>query len=189
MDESATMKTIILDPGHGMSNKKRGVYDPGACSGGAQEATIAMDWANELRTILIARKAKVIRTRINAKDPAPVSRRDDIAVSYGGDLMLSLHCNSGGGKASGTEVFYRGADDKAMAAKISAAVARVLGIRDRGAKTESQSQHTTLAVLEFDKCWLLEIGFIDHVGDRAKMIDPAYRRQACNAIADILIQP
>lgn len=177
--------TIILDPGHGMSNRERGVYDPGACSGGAQEASIAMDWANELRAILLSRKHKVVRTRVDAKDPAPVSRRDDIAVSYNGDLMLSLHCNSGGG--TGTEVFYRGPDDKGMAAKLSATVSYVMGLRNRGAKTEKESQHSSLAVMEFDKCWLLEIGFIDHVVDRAKMLDPALRKIACNAIADILL--
>lgn len=182
------MKTIILDPGHGMSNRKRGQYDPGACAGGATEAAIVMDWANELRSILTAKKYRVIRTRIDANDPAPVSRRDDIAVSYGGDCMLSIHCNSGGGKATGTEVFYRGADDKEMAAKLSATVAKVLDVKDRGAKTEKESQHTSLAVLEFDKCWLLEIGFIDHDGDRSKMLDPKIRKSACIAIANILIE-
>jgi N-acetylmuramoyl-L-alanine amidase len=43
--------------------------------------------------------------------------------------------------------------------------------------------------MAFQPCYLLEIGFIDHNGDRNKMIDPALRRQACNAIADILLQP
>jgi N-acetylmuramoyl-L-alanine amidase len=180
------MKTIILDPGHGMSNRKRGVYDPGAVSGGASEAAIVMDWANELRAILRTRKHRVIRTRVDAKDPAPVWRRDDIAVAYGGDLMISLHCNAANGKASGTEVFYRGADDKAMAVKLSAAVSTALGIRNRGAKTESQSQHSSLAVLEFDKCWLIEIGFIDNASDRAKMLDPVLRRKACEAIASAI---
>jgi N-acetylmuramoyl-L-alanine amidase len=181
------IETVIVDPGHGMGNRERGVYDPGACSGGAEEASIAMDWGNELRSQLMAKGFKVIRTRRDAKDPAPVSRRDDIAVSYGGDIMISLHCNSGGGKASGAEVFYRGADDKTMAAKLSAAVAEVLGIRDRGAKTEKECQHKSLAVLEFDKCWLIEIGFIDHAGDRAKMLDPTIRKAGCAAIVDVIL--
>lgn len=178
--------TVIIDPGHGMSNRKRGVYDPGACAGGATEAAIALDWANELRKTLIARKHRVVRTRIDDKDPAPVSRRDDIAVSYGGDIMVSLHCNSTPG-ATGTEVFYRGEDDREMARQLSAAVSGVLSLRNRGAKTEAQSQHTSLAVLEFDKCWLIEIGFIDNAGDRAKMLDPSLRKAACEAIADVIL--
>jgi len=180
------MSTTILDPGHGMSNRRRGQYDPGAVSNGVAEADIAMGYANELRAILIKRKHKVIRTRVDNKDPAPVWRRDDIAVSYGGDIMISLHCNAANGKASGTEVFYRGADDKALAVKLSAAVSTALGTKNRGAKTESQSQHSSLAVLEFDKCWLIELGFIDHARDRAKMLDPAIRRKTCEAIADVI---
>lgn len=181
------IEVVIVDPGHGMSNRERGVYDPGACSGGEQEASIAMEWGNELRSQLMAKGVKVIRTRRDAKDPAPVSRRDDIAVSYGGDIMISLHCNSGGGKASGAEVFYRGADDNAMAAKLSAAVASVLGIRDRGAKTEKECQHKSLAVMEFDKCWLIELGFIDNAGDRAKLLDPVLRAAGCKAIVDVIL--
>lgn len=180
--------TIIIDPGHGMSNRRRGIYDPGACADGATEASIAMDWANELRAIIQSLGHRVVRTRVDSHDPAPVSRRDDIAYSYHGDRMISLHCNSGGGgSASGTEVFYRGADDREMAAKLSAAVAGALSIRDRGAKTEAESQHSSLAVMEFDKCWLLEIGFIDHAGDRAKMLDPDTRKRTCNVIADVLL--
>ena len=183
----SNIKTIIVDPGHGMSNRERGVYDPGACAGGAQEASIAMDWGNELRAQLVTRGKRVVRTRVDENDPAPVSRRDDIAYSFKGDRMISLHCNSGGGKASGTEVFYRGADDREIATKLSAAVAGVLGVRDRGPKLEKDSQHKSLAVLEFDKCWLLEIGFIDHAGDRAKMLDPVIRKRACAAIIDVLL--
>ena len=170
-----------------MSNRRRGVYDPGACDGGATEAALAMEWANELRGILKAQGHAVIRTRVDAKDPAPVSRRDDIAVSYGGDVMLSIHCNSGGGQASGCEVFYRGADDKAKAEKLSSALSAALGIKNRGAKTEQESQHTSLAVMEFDKCWLVEIGFIDNAGDRAKMLDPKLRKVGCEALASALV--
>ena len=55
--------TIILDPGHGMSNKRSGQFDPGAVSNGVREADIAMDWCNELRGILMEQGHKVIRTR------------------------------------------------------------------------------------------------------------------------------
>jgi N-acetylmuramoyl-L-alanine amidase len=182
------MKTIIIDPGHGMSNRKRGVYDPGAVSGHHSEAAIVMDWANELRQIIRADGHKVIRTRVDAKDPCPVSRRDDIARAYGGDIMISLHCNSSGtGKASGVETFYRGADDREMAVKLTNAVYKALNLPNRGPKTERQSQHSSLAVLDFDKCWLIELGFIDHHQDRLKLLDPALRRKACEAIAAVVL--
>jgi N-acetylmuramoyl-L-alanine amidase len=181
------MKTVIVDPGHGMDNRKRGVYDPGVCAAHHSEAVIAMDWANELRGILKARGCKVVRTRVGDKDPAPVSRRDDIARAYGGDIMISLHCNAANGRASGTETFYRGADDYAMAKRLTDALCAVMATPNRGPKTEHESQHASLAVMEFDKCFLIEIGFIDNPSDRAKMLDPGMRRNACEAIASVII--
>jgi N-acetylmuramoyl-L-alanine amidase len=179
-------RIIILDPGHGMGNRRAGSFDPGAVAGGIREADIVMDWANLLRELLIERGHRVVRTRIDHKDPASIGQRAKIAKQYHGDVMLSLHCNAANGKANGTETFYRGINHKAKAEAITAAVCKALGTRNRGAKTESQSQHARLAVMSFQPCFLLEIGFIDHPGDRAKMIDPAYRRQACNAIASII---
>lgn len=181
---------ICIDPGHGMSNRKRGVYDCGAAvkmqGKEITEAEIVMDWANELRGILQGMGHEVVRTRVDARDPAPVSRRDDIALSYGCDRMISLHCNAAAGTARGTEVYYRGADDKAMAERLSAAVCGVLGIPNRGAKMEEQSQHSALAVLEFDKCWLVELGFIDNAGDRAALLDETKMLLACQALADVI---
>ena len=181
------MKTIIIDPGHGMSNRKNGVYDPGACAAHHSEAAIVMEWANVLRGILKERGCKVIRTRVDDKDPAPVSKRDDIARQYGGDIMISLHCNAASGNASGIETFYRGSDDRAMAKALTDALCAVLGLPNRGPKTEHESQHSSLAVMEFDKCYLIELGFIDNSKDRTILLSPEMRRKGCEAIADVIL--
>jgi N-acetylmuramoyl-L-alanine amidase len=181
------MSTIILDPGHGMSNRKSGVYDPGACSGKIEEATVALDWVNELRAILQKAGHKVVRTRVDATDPAPVSRRASIAKEYKGEVMLSIHCNAANGKAGGSECIYRGDKNKAKAITISKVCSTALGIKDRGPKVEADSQHGRLAVMAFQPCFLLEIGFIDNAGDRAAVLDPAKRKAACEAIAKVLI--
>lgn len=180
------MRTIIIDPGHGMGNKRAGRFDPGAISNGVREADVVMDWANELRDILRARKYRVIRTRAHPNDAAAISQRARIAREYGGDIMLSLHCNSHNGSANGTETFYRGAEHREKAKQITDAVCSSLGTRSRGAKVESQSQHGRLAVMSFQPCFLLEIGFLDHAGDRAKMLSSELRRKACEALADTL---
>jgi N-acetylmuramoyl-L-alanine amidase len=183
------MKTppiIILDPGHGMANKAAGRYDSGAVAAGVEEADVVMDWANELRAILRSRKVPVIRTRFDLMDPAPIGQRAAIARRYKGEVMVSLHCNSTPG-ASGTETFYRGAENRAKATQLNLAVVKALGTRNRGAKTEQESQHATLAVMAFQPCFLIELGFIDHPGDRAKMLDPNLRRKACEAIADVVL--
>ncbi len=85
-----------------MSNRKPLVYDSGAECAGYTEAAIVMDWANELRAVLMRPGNTVIRTRVDYHDPAPVSRRDDIARAYGCEVMISLHCNAATGPASGS---------------------------------------------------------------------------------------
>lgn len=178
---------IILDPGHGLSNRKHGVYDPGAESFGDTEAGIVMEYANRLRAILRTRGYPVVRTRVDAHDPCPVGTRAKIARDYHGTVMISLHCNAADGRATGTECFYRGETNRPTAERLSAAVAAVLGIKDRGAKTESQSQHSTLAVMAFQPCFLIELGFIDNVHDHENMVEDTDRMQAaCIAIADII---
>jgi len=180
------VKTIILDPGHGLSNRKPGVFDPGAVSGDVREADIAMAWVNEIRAFLRCAGYKVIRTRYNNDDPAPVSERATIAKEFGGDIMLSIHCNAANGTANGTETFYRGEANRKKAEAINKAVVDALGTRDRGVKLEAASQHKRLAVMAFQPCLLVELGFIDHEGDRAKMLDPELRAKACEAIANAL---
>ena len=178
--------TVILDPGHGMGNRRSGVFDPGACASGFRESDIALAWANELRAILLAAGHRVVRTRIDHTDPAPVGKRAGIAREYGGEIMLSLHCNAANGSASGTETFYRGEGNRDQAESINKAIIAALGTSNRGIKLESDSQHATLAVMSFQPCFLIEFGFIDHPGDRAKMLDPVLRKAACNAIARVL---
>lgn len=177
---------ICIDPGHGNWSRKRGSYDPGAECKGRNEASIVMVWANALKAILEGMGHQVVRTRVDAKDPAPVWRRDDIARAYECVRMVSLHCNAFDGKANGTETFYRGEDDKAMAKRLNDAVCKAMGTANRGVKTEKQSQHSSLAVMEFDKCWLIELAFIDHDGDAAKLVDPVLVQAACKGIAEAL---
>ena len=178
---------IILDPGHGMSNRRAGRYDPGACAFGETEAEIVMEWANILRGILRARGFAVVRTRVDRNDPAPIGQRAAIARRYSGSFMLSLHCNAANGRARGSECFYRGSENKATAARFSAAIARHLATPDRGAKTESSSQHGRLAVMSFQPCFLLELAFIDNAADHAALTeDPDIIRQACESLADII---
>lgn len=181
------MKTICIDPGHGMNNRRPQVYDPGAECDGFTEAAIAMEWANELRGILLARGAKVVRTRVDESDPAPVSERAAVAKQYRCEVMLSIHCNAADRGANGTETFFRGKENAAKATRINDAVRLALGTKDRGVKTESQSQHKTLAVMAFQPCFLIELGFIDHAFDRAKMLDSSLRRKACEALASVLL--
>lgn len=168
-----------------MGNRKRLRYDTGVVVDGVAEATVVMDWANELRKHLQAAGHKVIRTRVDENDPAPISRRDDIARAYGADIMISLHCNYGSTKG-GAETFYRGEEDRAFAVTLTNAVSQAMGTLNRGAKTEKESQHPSLAVMEFRNCWLIELGFLTSLEDRAKLLDQAVKWRTCKALAAAL---
>lgn len=181
---------ICIDPGHGMGNRKRGVPDSGAAVtvGGKKitEAEIVMDWANELRGILLGMGHKVVRTRVDGNDPAPVMERAHTAMVYDCEVFISLHCNAANGQANGTETYYRGAKNKSLARACNDAVVTALGTRDRGVKTEEASQHARLAVLNFPRAVLIELGFIDHAGDRAAMLDEGKMLLACQALAEAI---
>ena len=76
-------------------------------------------------------------------------------------LDISIHLNAGGG--TGCEVYYTSDKGKPYAKKVSAAVAKALGIKDRGAK-ESDS----LYVLNHTKspAILVECCFVDNKTDQ-----------------------
>ena len=83
--------------------------------------------------------------------------------SHAVDLVISFHLNASDGNGQGVEVLYY--DQKDLAAKISAQLAKDIGWRDRGAK-----QRTDLAVLNGTKApvILIELEFIDNESDMAK---------------------
>ncbi|MGH0567354.1 N-acetylmuramoyl-L-alanine amidase [Bacillus anthracis] len=83
--------------------------------------------------------------------------------SHDVDLVISYHLNAYDGKANGVEVLYF--DQKDLAAKVSAQLAKDIGWHDRGPK-----QRTDLAVLKGTKApaILIELGFIDNESDMAK---------------------
>lgn len=161
---------ICLDAGHGMSNRRPGVFDPGAVSAGFQESDIALQWAISGEFLLPQSGIDVFLTRDDNKDAAPVSRRDDMATQAGCTHLISIHCNAANRNATGVEAFYRDAKDKAFAEIVLDCLQKATGLRNRGLKAESDSQHSRLAVLDFGPpACLIEIGFIDNPVDRAKI--------------------
>ena len=163
---------LCIDPGHGASNRKAGVYDPGATLGNFTEADIVLQVA--LTGQWLAKTEfgiPTFLTRDDDSDPDPVGTRDDRAEAAGCTHFLALHCNAASGSASGTETFYRDGADKSFAAQVQRAALGAWELKDRGLKTEADSQHSRLAVFDFDgPAALLEMGFIDNEIDRARML-------------------
>ena len=116
---------FCIDPGHGGK-------DPGALGRHHKEEDFNLAIGLELRKILLAKGHKVIMTR--DKDVfVSLNSRCAIANNYKADRFISIHCNAAGSpKAGGAEVCYITA--QALAKKMSADLARLLHITNRGCK-------------------------------------------------------
>lgn len=159
----------LLDIGHGMSNRKPGVYDPGAVARGVTEhRTVAavVDAASKaLDDVLVAPDflglSSVVRWFNIRYEP--------------GDFVIAVHMDaSDNAAANGTSVYY--ADEAPSPRNIDAAllasvISGTLGTRNRGARNASASQHSRLAILSDTKApaFLVELGFITNEGDTSRV--------------------
>lgn len=162
------MVKLGIDAGHGMGNKKPGVYDGGAESHGVHEADMTLAYALAVKFVFKQAGIDVFLTRDESSDVTPVGHRNEQAEQAGCTHFIAIHMNDGGG--TGTECYYRGRNGspaKDWASRVLGCALRAFGLKDRGLKDEGASQHTSLAVLDFKgPACLVELGFIDSDRDR-----------------------
>jgi len=179
---------VAIDPGHGMSNRQPGSYDPGGTHAEAgfrfEEAEIALRYALALREALRSRGSSVFLTREDARDHAPLGERAANAKLAGAQILVSLHVNAvEDARASGVEVLYRGEASQPLAQTLQTAIVAVAKLRNRGIKPRDD-----LAVLRFPgPAALVELGFIGNDADRAVLVNPARRHAICEAIAEAVL--
>ncbi len=179
---------VAIDPGHGMSNRQPGTYDPGGTHDEAgfrfEEAEIALRYGLALREALRARGIAAFLTREDAGDHAPVGERAGNAKLAGAQLLVSLHVNDvEDARANGVEVLYRGEASRPLAQALQTAVVAAAKLRNRGIKPRDD-----LAVLRFaGPAALVELGFLGNDADRAVLIHPALRFAICEAIAEVIL--
>lgn len=179
---------VAIDPGHGMSNRQFGVFDPGATHIENQvrheEASIALKYGLALRDVFRAQQHEVFMTRDDNEDHAPVGQRAGNAKAAGAEVFISLHLNDfDDDSANGVEVLFRGNDDRLLAQKLQTALVQVTGFKDR-----EIDQRNDLAVLKFDGvAVLIELGFIANDGDRNTLLNPQKRQMICETIANVVI--
>lgn len=173
---------VCVDSGHGLSNREPGVYDPGACNGQHQEASLALLYGKALARELQARGATAVLTRENDAQPCPLNARVGIARAARADLLLSIHLNSSADAlATGTETLFLRTDG--VARRVQGALVRTLGLRDRGVKLRDD-----LAVLKYEKpAILVELGFISNTAtDLPVLLRPDTPARVAVAIAEAL---
>jgi N-acetylmuramoyl-L-alanine amidase len=179
---------VCVDPGHGMSNRTKNVFDPGAVhvEDGLtfREADIALKYGLTLKDVFRAKQIEVFMTRDDNLDHAPVGERAKNAEDAGCDVLISLHLNDfEDDTANGFEVLYGDDDHENLAQELQTAVLAVNGLRDRQIKLR-----TNLAVLKFKgPAALIELGFIANDDDREVILNPQKREAVCAAIAKVVL--
>ncbi len=179
---------IAIDPGHGMSNRTSGVYDPGAThtEGGSkyEEAAIALKYGLTLKEVFRKRGHQVFMTRASAEDEAPVSGRASNAEGEGCEVFISLHLNAvEDERANGLEVLYRNQEYLDLSNELRDALCEVTGFKPR-----RSVQRTDLAVLKFDgPAVLIELGFIGNDENRETLLNKATRQAICEKISDVVL--
>lgn len=154
----------------------------GARGSGYEESAVARQFA----PILAAAFAKVGQRTVDCTDNVSTTQTANInrlislcnAVDPNGRLDISLHLNSSDtASATGVEVLYY--DQVALAGKVSAAIAKAAGLRDRGPK-----ERKDLGVLRGTNApaILIELCFISNPDDMRKLYDNM------QAIANAIVQ-
>jgi N-acetylmuramoyl-L-alanine amidase len=163
--------TILLDAGHGLGNRRPNLYDPGAVGSGTTEHEVVREVVTQTLIRLLARKvaAKAAPGGSLALVRIPWARKTLRAT----DVLISIHMNAGGG--TGTEVLH--AEDRPelipRAARLSAAIAKGLGLRNRGAKPDTESFVGHVGLLhasDVAQSFMAEMGFMDDQEDVAVVI-------------------
>lgn len=157
---------LALSAGYGLNSRTTGKTDSGALIKGTKitEAAFVRDITKRMYknfSVLFSGRRKGYVMFI---DDVKYFKADDLAKRRSCDLFIEYHLNAGGG--TGTGVLYEDTKDKVFAVAFSKAIAKAIGVRNRGAK-----RITNLAVLDPNAGMvqvLAELFFADNTKDYAK---------------------
>jgi N-acetylmuramoyl-L-alanine amidase len=161
-DNPLAGRVIAIDPGHG--GPDRGVLAPD----GVREGDVCLAIGRQAARSLRDAGATVLLTR---EEDRYVSLEDRCALARqpGVDLFLSIHCNVArrSGETSGTETCFSTPQSKDLARALHPAVVRASGGRDRGIRQRRYAVLRRPGV----PAVLLEVGYLDHARDAARLED------------------
>lgn len=153
---------VFISAGHNPQGIKT---DPGAVANGFREADLNIDFRN----LVLAECKKLGLKTINDNDNETLGQYLSRIQTGSGSVVLEFHFDAAGPTATGTTALIeKEADrfDQAFAREIVNITSEVLGIRNRGVKSEADSHRGSLALMREDGIiCLLELGFITNVDD------------------------
>lgn len=166
------------------SNGGHSAKSPGAGSSGYEEHAQARLCNKAFIKAMKERGYCVVDTTSDAANKTAVLQEQVAKANRiaGGSkqLDLSWHLNAGGG--TGVEVLHYGESTKKLAAEVSAAISKALGIKDRGAK---QRQELFFLRKSRAHAILIETCFIDQDDDMRAL--SKNRAKAVEAVAEVLV--
>lgn len=194
--EDGSRFVVMLDPGHGGD-------DPGAVVVGAPpEKAVVMDLAWRLKALLEKQGVRVVMTR-DRDVTVSLAERSRIALRQQASLFVSIHANqASNASAAGIETFvlpvagfpptatgipdfnaYPGNQFDPESTQLAVAVHQALvdstGANDRGIK------RARFEVLRNAPCpaILVEVGFLSNAQELQRLLDPSYRDQLAQGMA------
>ncbi len=170
---------VVVDPGHGGG-------DPGAVGiGNIHEATIVLDIAQQVSSLLEKRGIQAVLTRQDDRE-IDLQPRVNLAESLRADLFVSIHANSidlTRPDINGIETYYY-SSGTSLASAIHNSLVNATGMTDRGihqARFYVLTQTTMPAVL-------VEVGFVTGQEDVLKLNSPTWRSQIAAGIAQGILR-
>lgn len=181
---SLKQKIIVIDPGHGGNQT-------GARWVGSKTVIPEKDITLAIGLIVaeeLAREgASVILTR--AEDNAiGLYERTAMANQASAHFFISIHCDSNPrpNSVSGTTIYYHkdNADSRALGQALLNEIVKVSGLPSLGVRSDSTLYQSGLAVLRTSQmpAVLIEVGYLNHATDRAKLVDRRFQERIAEAI-------
>ncbi|GAA2869140.1 N-acetylmuramoyl-L-alanine amidase [Pseudonocardia halophobica] len=164
-------KRIVVDPGHG--GLDRGVQVAGVC-----EADLMWDLARRLVGRMSATGMEALLSRREDTCPAEAERAA-FANEANADLVLSLHADANRSMyAQGLATFHFG-NGSGATSTVGEALAGLIQreLLTRTAMLDCGSQARTWELLRLTQmpAVRVELGYLTHIGDRTKLLDPGFR--------------
>ena len=171
---------VVIDPGHGGP-------DAGAVGvASLPEKAIVLDTARRLQDYLRRYGAHVTLTRTTDALPggttaASLAARVEVLRQAGGEIFVSLHADSSPDpRAFGPTTYYHGEASRWLAVAIQEELEVRLGASGLGVRPGNFHVIRAAQV----PAVLVEVGFLTHPQEAARLSSPAYRERVAAALAD-----
>lgn len=176
-------KTIVVDAGHGGTDSGARAPD-----GSMQEKNLTLSISRLVADALAKEGAAVILTRSD-DTRVPLKERSDIANRSRADLFVSIHINSNrvANSRSGVTTYYHRNEPMGvlLAECLRRELAKVSGLPDLGTASDTRVYASGFAVLRNSTmpAVLLELGFINHAGDRKRISTKDFQNKVSEAVS------